>query len=74
MKGVLNMGEERNKQSIISASVPACPFCAGAVKKILIPSGIFYKCPDCECCFTVTEPGQAEHEMLCEEVQYENKT
>lgn len=61
----------KNKEYIISASVPCCPKCAGAVKKILIPNGIFYRCHHCDISFTVTGPGQAEHEMRCEEVQYE---
>lgn len=65
------MEEVKNKEYVINASVPACPWCAGGVKKILIPSGIFYKCHHCDICFTVTGQGQAEHEMICEEVQYE---
>lgn len=68
------MGEERNKEYVINVSVPACPYCSGAVRKIFIPSGIFYKCDHCEVSFTVREPGQAEHEMVCEEVQYERKS
>lgn len=65
------MGEVRNKQYIISASVPACPKCAGGVNKILVPNGIYYKCNDCNSSFIVIDSGQAENELVCEEVQYE---
>ena len=60
-----------NKQYIISASVPSCPYCSGGVKKIMVPSSIFYKCLECEVCFTVKDQGHAEHELVCEEVKYE---
>jgi DNA-directed RNA polymerase subunit RPC12/RpoP len=53
---------------IISASVPACPYCVAGVRKMFYNKDIFYKCLDCKALFKIVEFGQAENEVVCQEV------
>ena len=66
------MGEENGRT--ISTSVPLCPKCNGALRKIHCGLDTIYKCVDCNVAFIVVKQGQADNELICEELIYGEKT
>ena len=54
---------------VILASVPSCPDCGGAVRKLFYEKEMFYRCPHCKSMFRIKNLGHYEHEMICEKVE-----
>ena len=72
------MGEIKNlinKQGVIptvviSTSVPSCPHCSAALRTRHLRSEIIFQCLDCKKSYIVLRQGQADNEVICEEILY----
>lgn len=65
------MVEIKNPKKItLSSSIPMCPRCSAGMRKIHMQKETIFQCMDCKASYLVKERGQADNELLCEEIQY----
>lgn len=58
---------------MVDTRVPRCCKCSGVLDKGFIGTESYFFCTDCHTQFKIIEQGQAENELLCEEVIHESK-
>lgn len=65
------MVEIRNPKEItLSASIPICPCCSAGMRIIHMCKDTIFQCLDCKTSYLLKKAGQADNELLCEEIQY----
>ena len=56
------------KKVMIDTRVPSCPRCSSALDKGIRDNTSYFFCPNCHTEYHVIDEGQAENELLCEEL------